>query len=305
MSRLSLQPLAFVVSSLLAVAAIPAAHAGTPSGDYAVFKYCPYQTNPDVGACVVASVTSGAFKMGNASVPIGATITLQGGVIGLSDSPFFPAVGAPTMSPTPQTVPGGLLGIINPAPDWPFPLWVAFWNIVDSVNGVTAITEPAGAASANFGNALFPPDTGDATAVRLPIRVRLQNPFLGGSCYIGSFSNPIVLNLVTNTTNPPPPNKPITGATGSFSSVETSNPDGFINYITGATLVDNSFAVPAASGCGNVALGLPIITPILEAIVSAAVNLKEGFPSAAGKNTAIMVNNIVITATDYVRASEQ
>jgi hypothetical protein len=304
MYRLPSKTLAFVVSSLTAAAA-PSVHAGTPSGPYSIFRYCPYQTNPDVGACVVATVTSGSFKMGNATVPIGAAITLQGGVRDLGDSPFYPAVGAPTMSPTPQEVPGGLLGIVNPAPDWPFPLWVAFWNIVDAVNGVTAVTEPAGAATANFGNAIFPPDTGDATAVHLPIRVRLQNPFLGNNCYIGSFSNPIVLNLVTNTTNPPPPNQPISGSVGTFSAEETTNPEGFINYITDSVLVDNSFAVPAASGCGNIALGLPIITPILQALVSGAVNLKEGFPSPAGRNTAIMANNVTIAAADYVRASEQ
>lgn len=306
MSKLSLKSLSFVVASVLAgMIAAPPAHAGTPSGPYSIFRYCPYQTNPDVGACVVAKVTSGSFTMGNATVPLHATITLQGGVTDLGYSPFFEAVGAPTMSPTPQDVPGGLLGLANPAPDWPFPLWVAFWSVVNSANGVQAITEPAGHATAYLGNAIFPPDTGDATAVHLPIRVRLQNPFLGNNCYIGSFQNPIVLNLVTNTTNPPPPNQPITGSPGIFSSEETTNPEGYVNYIRGSTLVDNSFAVPAASGCGNVALGLPIITEVLDFLVSGVVNLKEGFPSPAGKNTAVMVNDVTIAGVDYVRASEQ
>ena len=51
-------------------------------------------------------------------------------------------------------------------------------------------------------------------AVRLPIRVHLKNPLLGNSCYIGSESNPIELELTTGTTSPLPPNKPIEGETG-------------------------------------------------------------------------------------------
>ncbi|MBO9663749.1 hypothetical protein [Dokdonella sp.] len=295
-----------LAAALLVAAGASTAVAGTPSGPYAVFQHCPYATNPDAQACVYSKVTSGSFKMGNASVPISAPIILQGGVQNaFFQSPFYEAVGAPTMSPTPLPVPGGLLGLVNPAPDWPFPLWVAFWDIVNSVNGVTAISEPAGPAWANFFNAASPPETGDATVVHLPIRVRLNNPFLGSTCYIGSYANPIVLNLVTNTTNPPPPNLPISGSAGEFTfEITDFPPDGVILHFADVKLVDNSFAVPAAKGCGNIALGLPIITQVLDALVSGAVNLKEGLPAAAGKNTAIMVGNTDIAASIYVQGSE-
>ena len=296
-----------LAAAMLAVAAASPVSAGTPSGAYAQFQHCPYATIPDVQTCVYTVTTSGSFKLGNSNVPITAPIVLQGGVqSAFLPSPVYPAVGAPSLSPTPLSVPGGLLGLVNPAPDWPFPLWVAFWSIVNSVNGVTAIAEPAGAPSSNLVLALFPPSDGsDGTVITLPIRVRLANPLLGDSCYIGSFTQPITLRLTAATTNPPPPTLPISGVAGVFDVEVTTNPDGAIIHALNATLVDNAFAVPAAQGCGNVALGLPIITPILVSLVTGAVNLKEGFPSAAGKNVAIMVGDTALAPREYVIASEQ
>ena len=40
-------------------------------------------------------------------------------------------------------------------------------------------------------------------ALKLPVKVHLENPFLGSSCYVGSSSNPIIWNLTTGTTEPP------------------------------------------------------------------------------------------------------
>jgi len=215
------------------------------------------------------------------------------------------AVGAPTLIAPAANVPGGLLGIVNPAPDWPGPLWTIFWTIVGTVNNVSATMELVGTTQTNFGNALNPPTDGsDPTAVRLAARVHLQNPFLGDTCYIGSAANPIVIQLQTGTTNPPLPNKPISGNPGTLNFIFT-DPVNYIGYLEedGVSLVDNSFAVPGASGCGNVALGLPIITPVLETLVSAAVNLKVGLPSAGGKNTAILNGTTSIAAAAYVLAS--
>jgi len=162
-----------------------------------------------------------------------------------------------------------------------------------------------GPAQANLINASFPPPDGDATVIQLPIRIHLQNPFLGNTCYIGSASHPILLKLVANTTSPPPPNTPISGVPAVLSFLDTTNPDGQILMAQNGTLVDNSFAVPAAQGCGNTLLPIPIITPILQGIITAAVNLKEGLPAAAGKNTAIMIGDTAIGPTIYVKESEQ
>jgi hypothetical protein len=282
------------------------AAAGTPSGDYAVFKHCPYQTNANVQACVVATINSGLFKIGRASVPITKPVVLQGGVNNAAAfGELYIPTDAPAMSPTPLDVPGGLLGLMEPDSTWPGPLAQAFWNIVNTVNDVTATAELVGPAQANLIYAAFPPPSGDATVIQLPIRIHLQNPFLGNTCYIGSASQPIVLKLVANTTSPPPPNTPISGVPATLSIITTTQPDGQILLAANGTLVDNSFAVPAAKGCGNTLLPIPIVTPILQGIVSAAVNLKEGLPAAAGKNAAVMNGDTVIGPSIYVQESEQ
>jgi len=43
------------------------------------------------------------------------------------------------------------------------------------------------------------------------LEVRLENPFLGNSCYIGSNAHPVVIEFTSGTTSPPAPNKPING----------------------------------------------------------------------------------------------
>lgn len=297
-----------LVTTLAGIAAIPAAIAGTPSGAFAMFRYCPY-TNPAVleyGSCVVNTTRSGSLTIGATSLPIDSPIVLQGGVEWLADSPLYDAIGAPTLSAAPAKVPGGLLGLMNPAPNWPFPLWAIFWSIVGSANDVTATLEPIQTIQTNFSNSLYPPTDGsDPTVARLAVRVHLQNPFLGNSCYIGSAQNPIVLKLQVGTTAPPPPNQPIAGNVGNVYVVPVGDDPYAYIQVDGSTLVDNSFAVPAAKGCGNIALGLPIATQVLDALVSGAVNLKVGLPSAAGKNTAIMNGDASITTAANVLASEQ
>ncbi|WP_067456109.1 hypothetical protein [Actinomadura macra] len=103
--------------------------------------------------------------------------------------------------------------------------------------------------------------------VLLNLKVSVINPVLGQSCSIGSDAAAVKLRLTFGTTKPPPPNKPISGS----QPVDVSkNPP-----IFKATMVDNSFAVPAARGCG------------LAGALNWAVDLQAALPSAAGKNTAI------------------
>lgn len=309
MLKSSLRVLTFAVTAALAATAVvpTTAAAITLPGPYKVFEHCPY-TNPnigDYGNCLYNETTSGAFTIGSTTLPIDSPIVLQGGLTVLNGSPLYDAVGAPTLSSPPGHVPGGLLGIVNPAPDWPFPLWVAFWSIVNSVNDVTATMELVAPVQTTFIYALYPPTDGsDPAAATLPLRVRLSNPFLGNTCFIGSAQNPILVKLQTATTNPPPPNQPISGNTGVYNETVTDETN-YYSYVSvdGSTLVDNSFAVPAAKGCGNIALGLPILTPLLDFLVSGAVNLKVGLPSASGKNTAVLNGNSRITL-GYVVAGQ-
>ena len=90
----------------------------------------------------------------------------------------------------------------------------------------------------------------EGTALKLPVKVHLENPLLGSECYIGSSAEPVTLNLTTGTTSPPEPNKPITGKLG---RIEAHVYEG-VTYleITENTLVENAFAVPTATGCGGI-----------------------------------------------------
>jgi hypothetical protein len=274
--RISLRPLiaAAVMVGALAVSA-SSASAAAPTGDYVNFKYCPY-TNTAVASCIYSKVTSGSFKLGNASVPITSAtpIVFQGGFTvdeNTFETTFYPAVGADTLVKQPINVPGGLIGLVDTGGFSGF-LISLFNAAVASVNDVSATAELAGPAKLDFINFLV----GSGTALELPLRIHLENPFLGPNCYIGSSSSPVRLKLTIGTTAPPPPNTPISGSIGSL----TQNDDLTVNTSNGAKLVDNAFSVPAASNCGYLLPDMLLIT--------AAVNLKEGLPAAAGKNTAIM-----------------
>jgi hypothetical protein len=289
--RKSLRPLlAVAVVGCAALGLSSPALAGTPTGDYAPFKYCPY-ANPAVTSCINSTVTSGSFKLGNATVPITAAtpITLQGGVIddySGNATPWVNAVGADTLSKTRLKVPGGLLGLVDTG-GFGGALITLFNNAVAAENDVYATAELAGPiqfSTANFLN-------GFGTTATLPLRIHLENPFLGSSCYIGSSSRPVTLNLTDGTTAPPPPNKPISGTSGYL----TQNDAFDVVTMTGDRLVDNAFSVPAASNCGFLLLDKLLIT--------AAVNLKEGLPAAAGKNTAIMGGDTKIGLGSSVRTS--
>ena len=126
------------------------------------------------------------------------------------------------------------------------------------------------------------------TAMQLPVKVHLENPFLGSECYVGSSSNPLIWNLTTGTTNPPAPNKPITGSTGVAEFLE----EGSILALKGAKLVDNKWSAPGATGCGGF---------LVELILDPIINSASGLPAAAGRNTAILNNTINVASAFAVR----
>jgi hypothetical protein len=232
--------------------------------EFAVFADCPVST-PGVESCVYSKVTGGEFTLGAKTVPIDKTVILQGGTRSGS-AQLVPAADGETLSRTALTVPGGLVGI-------------------EGLGGeVTATAELAGTVEVNPINLL----ESSGTAVSLPLMVKLDNPFLGNGCYIGSSKQPVSVQLTTGTTSPPPPNKPITGSVAHF----TYAGGGEIVVVPSSSLVDNAFSVPGASGCGG----------LLFLVVDPLVDLSAGVPAAAGHNTAIM-NGSLETAT--VAAVEQ
>jgi hypothetical protein len=281
---------AFVAAatSAVALAASGSAMAAAPTGEFAPFKYCPYQ-NTAVANCLVSTSTSGSFKLGTSTVPVSAPIVFQGGFTINDDASttFYNAAnGGTVLSRTPLNVPGGLLGLVNPGGFFGL-LEQAFENAIRTANGVTATAELAGTPRFDFFS--FVAQSG--TAVTLPIRVHLENPFLGPNCYIGSSSRPITLRLTTGTTTPPAGVTPLTGTVGTPGSTD----DGLVATTTGTKLVDNTFTVPAASDCGYL--------PLDKLLITAAVNSREGLPSAAGVSSAVLQGGTQIADTPSVAAS--
>ncbi len=257
-----------VVLVAAAFAVLVAASSAFASG-FTVFSECP-TSNPTVGACLYAQTTSGTFTIGAKSVKVTKTITLQGGISVNEETgaeSFVGAANGETLSKTPQTVPGGLLGI-------------------EGLGGeVTATTELAGPAS-NIGISTEDLLAETGTALALPVKLKLGNPFLGPNCYGGSNAHPIVLDLTTGKTSPPKPNEPIKGSAGTVSTEE----EGLIIVLNGNRLVNNSFAAPGVEGCG-----------LIPFFVDPLVDLAMGVPAGAGHNTAILEGTQRIASAEVVK----
>ena len=257
---------AMSASIALLVAAAPALAKTKVNEEFEPFAQCPIATH-GVHYCVVAKTTSGEFKVGSKTVTINKTITLQGGLTEGSNQ-LVPATNGETLSKTPLTLPGGLIGIE-----------------LGGVTEVTATTELAGPVQINEGNIA----DGTGAAVVLPIKVKLENPALGDECYIGSQAEPVTLELTTGTTDPPSPNKPIRGKPGTL----TLNAEDTIFTLSNNSLVDNSFAAPGVNGCGE------SVAPVLDPVV----DLDAGLPAAAGSNTAILNGTVYETTAKAVKKS--
>ena len=286
--------LSIAAASVATLALAGSAFAGPPTGIYSDFNHCP-QSDATVTSCLFSQVTSGSFRLGTSTVPIKHAITLQGGV---GSDPntfqtfFVNAVGADSLSKTGLDVPGGLLGIVQGS-GFKGALLAAFDAAIHGVNGVTATAELVGPVQINLLSFI----TSFGTALDLPVRIQLENPFLGSSCYIGSSSSPVDLAMTTGNGSAVR-NMPITGSTGTT----TFSSDGGVTYVTGFKLVNNSFSVRAASGCGYG----PFVS-----LITAAVNAKEGLPAAAGTNSAtfnasqMLANKTNVIASESARSTSQ
>jgi hypothetical protein len=284
----------FIATALLAAMLVPASQALAsshhPKGEFAQFAECPL-SNPAVSLCLFSESTGGFFQVGKKTVPLKNPVILQGGLEegGSEASKLIAAENGETLSKTPQTVPGGLLGI--EAPKW----WPKFLQDLfnEAINkggtGVTATVELAAPASSveisllNFLNE-------EGSALVLPVKIKLNNSFLGSNCYIGSNSKPVTIDFTTGETSPPGPNKPIHGSVGSL----TFNETGTLITLSGGSLVNNSFAAPKSSGCGGIFSLL--VDPFVDSLI--------GLPSPAGTNSAILEGKFQLAAAEAVKASE-
>jgi hypothetical protein len=283
-------------TALLAVALTALGLAGSAqaklTGNYTRFAQCPYP-NLEVKKCVYSTTESGEVVLGSKTVPIVNPVVLQGGagkaVEGLA--PFFAASNGVTLSKSPQPVPGGLAGLVN-CKEISYILIrlsceAALENGLTGVNSTLELARPASEIVISENN--LAAESG--VALKMPVKVHLENPLLGSSCYVGSSSSPIIWELTSGTTSPPSPNKPITGHAGFIDFLE----EGRIAFGEDVVLVDNAWSAPGASGCGGL---------LVELVLDPIINVSGGLPAAAGKNTAILNNVAYFGSAAAVRKND-
>jgi len=247
-----------VLVAMAATTMLLAAGAGSAQAVFPNFAGCPTET-PEATGCIDVQSVTGSLEIKGFTVPLGESLEIRGAING-NTTPFrfTPPAGTNGFFSRAIRIPGGILGIEFPIPG----------------NAVLAIAQLAGPASS------IAISSGEQLTVSIPVKVKLENPILGSGCYIGTNSNPSRINLTTGTTSPPSRNRPISGEFGEVEVIfEGERP--VIEFL-GQRVVDNSFAVPGASGCG------------LLGIVDPLVNLRLRLPSAAGNNAMIVRNNVAI-----------
>jgi hypothetical protein len=284
MARLSLT---VAVAALLITAAVAQAKL---TGNYTKFEQCPYP-NTEVRKCLYSTTTSGEVVLGSKTVPIVNPVTLQGGAGAVGEdefAQFFAAANGVTLSKSPQPVPGGLAGLLNckkiSEPLLRLACEAALEGSLTGVNSTLELVRPASEIRVSENHL-----SGEVgVALELPVKFHLENPFLGSNCYVGSESSPVIWKLTTGTTSPPGPNEPITGSAGEVDFLE----EGRIVVAENAALVDNAWAAPGASGCGGA---------LVELLLDPVINVAGGLPASAGKNTAILINDINQASAAAVR----
>jgi sugar lactone lactonase YvrE len=227
-------------------------------GAWAPFNRCPVDDPAMLATdqvntfelCLGSNSTHGSIKIGNLPVQTTGNTNLQAGLVGPSGDQL--TVIAP---------PGGAL-VADPVQITGTP-----------VGTVTALTQSAGTPT-DFN--LFAGIATGVPIITLPIKIQLQNPALGPSCFIGSDQDPIVLH---------PENTDFSNAisVGGFFQFDPNGVPNLVGVdasllITGAVQGDDTFAVPGASGCG----------PNGDGSLDAAVNAIVGLPSPSGNNQLVL-----------------
>lgn len=245
-----------VVTAIAAVClAAPLAAADTPAKGYEEFAGCPSPSeNPEIAGCIRSVIKDGDFQMGSKNVPISNPMVLSGGVN--AQLAGFDANDKGGLSEAKQLVPGGVIGITGLD-------WLVNFLGIEGLK-LYAVTELVGA-----------PEIGDG--ITLPIRVHLINPVLGSNCYVGSASNPIVLNM-SETVEPEFSIDPETGIVGFLDGV----------------YADDTFSAPGASGCRLTLFGFIPIS------INGLVNHTAGLPAGSGSNETEQLIDIEIAPSELV-----
>lgn len=253
-----------------ALTAPATASAETLAGEWAPYGDCPVDApemlaadgSAVIATCMAGIIPSGTIKLGNETMPVGG-VNFSFGLLNTDGvvTVVPPANGGLTGDPV--TVPGGMLGLMCPS-DIPIISDICDAVVGSPLNTVTATMEAAGpprdfdlGAAATIGQPIM----------TMPVKIRLRNPFLRSSCYIGSNSDPILLK-VANTVRP-------SVAFSRFDADGTPSATGEMSALTlsGGTLADTTFAVPAARGCDFIGL------------IDLVINSRQGLPAASGTNS--------------------
>ncbi|WP_220140293.1 hypothetical protein [Kitasatospora acidiphila] len=261
------------LSAALLAATVTPAEAATPGGIYSGMGNCPISapamqdpSNLQVG-CVVAVTNAGSFTIGSTTVPLTSPIKLQFGAYWDKSAPQVNFPDGSTANQYTTVAPTGAPLMTAQAAQITIP---GIINFLPGITSIFAQVEPAGPIT-NF----TPLATGESYPVfKMPIKLHLSNLLFGDDCYIGSNSSPIVLSPTTGTTAPPAPATPMTGNPGTLAL--NSDPNGYSAFeasFTNAELVDNTFSVPGASGCG------------LGGSLDWIIDLAMGLPAGAGKGS--------------------
>jgi hypothetical protein len=295
--RMASLVLAVALAALTLPIAAPPAQAQAvhhPRGAFAVFSQCPLD-EPTIYDCIYVYTKHGEMRIGSITVPFSkAMIGLDGGLLeGPTHEPtiFAAPVNGVIMQPMAMPIPGGL-GRVLEASALPHPLGGVSGKLESvGLGELTATVEVAGSASA----VTFSLHNGvnqNGVVLEEPLKIKLTSPVLGEHCYIGTDSDPIRVALTEEKTDPPLPNLPIQGALGLGFYAEEEEAAMFV--FSHNSLVDNSFVVPAASGCGGSQ------APAIDEIIDSKLKL----PSPAGRNTLVLNNTTYLTTATNVIASE-
>lgn len=209
-----------------AVLAAPAAGA-SPLDNIPGAEHC--DVDPD-GACVGVAIEGGMFDNNGFQLPIkdgdmNLTVEiLPNGQFASRDTTNFGVYAKP------MAVPGGVLGF-----DLPF----------DNFFGLAAVTAQVQAVAT-------PVVLGDLFDfnIDLPVRLKLDNLFLGGNCYLGTAENPVKFEL-----------RGLTDGDNASQMAVVGGPD-YPEGTLKATNVNNvatDFALPGATGCGPFGALNPIV----------------------------------------------
>ena len=206
-------------SAMSAVAAVPALAELTTVENY---KQCPLK-DPLVGACTWGQATGGHYTVGPITVPITKPIVFQGGLTKSEPEAFIMPANGQAVVPTPEILPGEPLAYVTPAEQkefgWPVALQKSYEKArIAGMLGegtITEVIETAGVPAVSKLKLV----TREGTGIEAPVMIQGKNKWLtklGGSCFIGSYQNPIVQHLTTGVSTSPLTGETVSGYPGSL-----------------------------------------------------------------------------------------